>query len=182
MTDRDSHLLRRIAQIHTASPRIVYAFAGAGSLALWQLHRVAGSSHTILEAIDCYAPRALAMLLGYPPAQAASQATAQAMAEQAYRRAQLLVERAEWPLLGVGCAAALATDRERRGADRCALAIYGADKTYGYTLIVSKGREREAQEVLVTQLIIGALAVACHLCETVPLDLLADEHLEHTAA
>ncbi len=62
----EEHLHVLIGRIHAVPPRIVYAFAGAGSLALWWLHGVAGSSRTLLEAIDCYAPRSLEPLLGTP--------------------------------------------------------------------------------------------------------------------
>ncbi|NNJ08984.1 hypothetical protein EKD04_001430 [Chloroflexales bacterium ZM16-3] len=171
----DLHAL--VGQIHTAPPQIVYAFAGAGSQALWELHRVAGSSHTLLEAIDCYAPRSLASFLGAQPTQAAAEETARAMAKRAYVRAGELVE-GTWPLLGLGCAAALATDRARRGADRCALAICGAGGTRSYALKLSKERGREGQECLVTQLVIGALAVACGLRAEVTLGLRGDEELD----
>lgn len=165
-----------VAQIHASPPRIVYAFAGAGSLALWQLHRVAGSSRTLLEAIDCYAPRALAGFLGAPPDQAVSAATARALARRAYGRAEQLAE-GGWPLLGVGLTAALATDRTRRGADRCALAIGAAAGERVYELALSKRRGREEQEALVAELMIGALAVACGLRGKVEMDLRADEQL-----
>jgi hypothetical protein len=165
-----------VADIHAAPPRIVYAFAGAGSLALWWLHRVAGSSRTLLEAIDCYAPHSLEALLGAPPAQAVSGPTARAMADRAYARAALL-SAGGWPLLGVGCTAAIATDRERRGADRCALAICGAEGVRSYMLTISKARGREGQEELIAQLVIGAIAVACGLGEGIALDLMPDEEL-----
>jgi hypothetical protein len=170
----DLHAL--VGQIHASPPRIVYVFAGAGSQALWELHRAAGSSRTLLEAVDCYAPRSLAGLLGAPPARAAGAETALAMAQWACARAGDLAA-GDWPLLGVGCAAALATDRERRGGDRCALAICGAEGARSYALTLSKERGREGQEGLVTQLLIGALAVACGLRAEVALDLRADERL-----
>lgn len=166
----------RIAQIHSAPPRIVFVFAGAGSLALWQLHRVAGSSRTLLEAVDCYAPRSLAGLLGAPPAQAVSDATARAMASWARRRASALAE-GDWPLLGVGLTAALATDRARRGADRCYLAIAASPTVRSFALTLSKERTREEQESLVAQLTIGALALACGLQTNIELALGAGESL-----
>ncbi|MEI7771832.1 MAG: hypothetical protein WCI67_17705, partial [Chloroflexales bacterium] len=79
-----------IGRIHATPPRVVYAFAGAGSMALWWLHRVAGSSRTLLEAIDCYAPRSLEALLGAPPTEAVSAEVARNMAARAYARAALL--------------------------------------------------------------------------------------------
>nr|WP_255603104.1 hypothetical protein [Oscillochloris sp. ZM17-4] len=165
-----------IGQIHAAPPRIVYAFAGAGSQALWELHRVPGSSRTLLEAIDCYAPRSLAGFLGEAPAQAVGAATARALAARAYARAGELAE-GGGPLLGLGCTAAIATDRARRGDDRCAIAICGAGILRTYALTLSKGRGRAGQEGLVTQLVIEALAAACGLRAAVTLDLRDDEAL-----
>lgn len=176
MHSTEESTLALVAQIHATPPQVVYTFAGAGSLALWELHRVPGSSRTLLEAIDCYAPRSLAGLLGAPPAQAVSAETAQAMARWAYARASQLAE-ADHPPLGIGCTAALATDRARRGADRCALAVCGSAGTQHYALTLSKGRGREGQERLVAQLVIGALARACSLLAEVRLDLRPDEQL-----
>jgi hypothetical protein len=171
-----AQLLALVGAIHAAPPQVVYAFAGAGSQALWELHRVAGSSRTLLEAIDCYAPRSLADFLGARPEQAVSAATARAMAGRAYARAGDLAP-GGGPLLGLGCTAALATDRARRGADCCALAICGAGGTQGYTLTLSKQRDREGQEGLVTLLVIGGLALACGLLAELELELGPDEDL-----
>lgn len=151
---------RAVAAIHAAPPRLVYAFAGAGALALHWLHAVAGSSRTVLEARDCYAPRALAELLGGAPVQAVSAATALAMAGWAARRAAALAE-GDWPLLGVACTAAIATDRVRRGADRASIAVVGAAAPIVYELSLLKGAPRAAQEELVSRLIVEAIARAC---------------------
>ncbi len=165
-----------VERIHAMPPQVVYAFAGAGSQALWWLHRVEGSSRTLLEAVDCYAPRSLEALLGAPPTQSVSAEVARAMAVRAYTRASLLSDR-RGPLLGVGCTAALATDRERRGADRCFLAIREANIVQGYALTMSKERGRESQEDLVSQLVIGAIAVTCGVRDEVWLTLKPDEDL-----
>src|SRR5438128_266897 len=109
-------LLRLITGIHAAPHRLVYEYAGAGSLALTWLHLVPGSSRTVLEATDRYTLRSLKDLLGREPERAVSDATARAMAEAAYRRAVTL-RGSDGPCLGVACTAALATDRRRRGKD-----------------------------------------------------------------
>lgn len=165
-----------IAAIHAAPPRIVYAFAGAGSLALHWLHAVPGSSRTLLEARDCYAPRSLAAILGALPAQAVSPATASAMAAWAHAHAARLADE-PWPLLGLACTAAIATDRARRGADRACVAVLGAGITRTYELTMAKGRRTRAQEeTLTSRLVIMALARVCEV-GGVPLELLPDEAL-----
>src|SRR5690242_687467 len=90
-----------IEQIHASAHKLVLEFTGAGSLALYQLHSVAGSSRTILEATDRYAATALVDLLGRTPAQFVARETAIAMAAQAYRRAMRLAEPGT-ACLGVG--------------------------------------------------------------------------------
>lgn len=188
-------IIHVVRAIHAAPPRLVYVFAGAGSLALYWLHATAGSSRTVLEALDCYAPRALAEAAGGAPAQAVSVTTAGALARRALARAALLSECAA-PLLGVACTAAIATDRARRGADRACVAVCGpltlrslppgaqgdsvrsgddghAPGSVGvamtsYTLSLraagaSGGRDRDAQEELVSRLVLYAIAQACGL-------------------
>jgi len=150
-----------VAAIHAAPPRLALAFAGAGSLGLHWLHAVAGSSRTLLEARDCYAPRSLAAVVSQPPGQAVSAATAQAMAAWALGHAAALAE-GDWPLLGVGCTAAIATDRERRGLNRAFVAVAAAGGAHAYALVLEKGaRERPAEEELVSRLLLRAIARAC---------------------
>lgn len=150
-----------IEQIHKAPGRMVYVFAGAGSQALWWLHSVAGSSNTIIAALDCYAARALADLLGAPPEQAVSPATAIAIARQAYRRAGELID--DGIYFGVGCTAAIATSRARRGADRAHVALCTGTAEQLWSLELDKGLERSKQEELVSRLVIRAIGRGCGL-------------------
>lgn len=165
-----------VAAIHAAPAQIVYVFAGAGSRLLWELHRIPGSSRTVLEAVDCYAPRSLAHLIGALPRQAVSRATAQAMAQWAYKRAGELAE-GDPPLFGLSCTAALATDRVRRGHDRCVMAIQSRTGRQSYSLTLDQQRGREGQEDLITNLGLTLLAVACGLRTDVSLDLHVGELL-----
>jgi hypothetical protein len=157
----DPDVARAVQAIHDAPPRLVYVFAGAGSLALHWLHAVAGSSRTVLEARDCYGARSLEEILGGAPAQAVSAEAATAMATWAAGRAAALAEGA-WPVLGVSCTAAIATDRARRGADRACVAVRTAAASHHYELTMAKGlRDRDGQESLVSRLVILAIARAC---------------------
>lgn len=171
-------IIRAIEAIHNAPPRLVYVFAGAGALALHWLHAVAGSSRTVLEARDCYAPRSLHEVVAVAPVQAVNSAVAEAMARWSLARAALLAE-GEWPLLGVGCTAAIATDRTRRGADRAFVAVCRNNTTHTYALVLSKQRRRDQQELLVSQLIILAIANACNTSAP-QISLDADETLTET--
>lgn len=178
MTDAPD-LTALIQAIHAAPHRLVYVFSGAGSLALHRLHTVAGSSRTVLEGRDCYAPRSLAAILGGSPVQAVSVATARDMAAWAWRYAADLADDA-WPLLGVGCTAAIATDRVRRGADRAVVAVRSANDMRIYELILDKQRRnRAAEEEVISRLVILAIAEACGLA-SVSLELTPDETLHVT--
>jgi hypothetical protein len=160
-------ILRAVTVIHAAPPRLVYIFAGAGSLALYWLHAPAGSSRTVLEALDCYAPQALAEAAGGVPAQAVSAETVTALATRALARAATL-STDEGPLLGVACTAAIATERARRGADRAFVAVCGSAGCTHYALTlreagVAGGRDRYGQEELASRLVLYAIARACGL-------------------
>lgn len=176
-----------IEQIHATPHKLVFEFAGAGSLALWWLHRVAGSSRTVLEATDRYSGSALAALLGEKPEQAVSAATARGMARQAYQRALFLSNAGDSPanpaspLLGVACTATIATTHTKRGDHRCVVAVQDAMGNTTYALTLTKGlRDRISEERLVSQLVIRAISRACELELAVPLDLVAGEALEET--
>jgi hypothetical protein len=203
-------ILRAVHAIHAAPPRLVYVFAGAGSLALYWLHATPGSSRTLLEALDCYAPRALAEAAGATPVQAVSVETAEALALRALVRAAALTDHAV-PLLGVACTAAIATDRARRGADRACVTVCGpllsgllptapggsipsgdaahatssagvATTSYLLTLRAAgarAGRDRSAQEELVSRLVLYAIARACVIdLAELALELQPGEQLE----
>jgi len=166
-----------IQAIHDSAHMLVFEFAGAGSQALFWLHSVPGSSRTILEATDRYAASSMADLLGRVPDQAVSEATAVAMASAAYRRARRLAE-AGVTCLGVGCTAALVTDRVRRGEDRCWVAVRDQSGASTYGLVMIKGlRDRPGEEALVSQLVVRAIAEGCGVALPAPLDLRGDEQV-----
>lgn len=168
---------RIIEHIHATPHRLVFEFAGAGSLALWWLHSVAGSSRTLLEATDRYAAAALADLLGFRPTGFVSAETARAMAQRAYERALHLAE-GQTPVLGVACTATIATDRAKRGDHGAVVAVRSAPGTALYALTLTKGlRDRAAEERLVSQLVIRAIVGACELELPTPLELAAGEEV-----
>jgi hypothetical protein len=176
-----------IERIHAAPPRLVLEFAGAGSLALWWLHSVGGSSHTVLEATDRYAAASLRDLLGAAPSQVVSVPVAFAMAEAAYRRAVSLTRQADsapepLPVLGIACTATIATDYAKRGEHRCVVAVRHSEGRFAQALTLTKGlRDRLGEETMVSRLIIRAIVQGCGLHElhaAVPLDLAEGEAVE----
>ncbi|MEM8532338.1 MAG: hypothetical protein AAGF95_15950 [Chloroflexota bacterium] len=167
--------VRCIEHIHNSTVQLVLEFAGAGSLGLYWLHSVAGSSRTILEATDRYASESLIDLLGHTPQHFVSQATAEAMAERAFQRAMRLSD-GDSHGMGVGCTATIATDRSKRGDHSCWVAVQDRNGVTSYGVTLTKGaRDRTAEERVVGQLLIQAIAAASRVNDDIPIDLIGGE-------
>ncbi len=165
-----AHLRDLITRIHDTPMPSVLEFAGAGSAALWHLHAVAGSSRTILEATDRYAPQSMKSLLGYEPTHFVSRDTAIAMAWAAYRRACDL--HPGTTNNGIGCTATIATDRRKRGDHGCWVALADRSGVHVYGLTLTKGlRDRAGEEHMVAELLIQAMALNRGLLPTISLQL-----------
>ena len=140
---------------------LVLEFTGAGSLALYWLHSVGGSSRTILEATDRYAAGSLQDLLGYAPEKAVSEETASRMAAEAYRRARRLAPDAT-PCLGVGLTASIATDRPKKGPHHVWIGVRASRQVVTTGLVFEKGaRTRSGEERVIAQLLVRVVAAAC---------------------
>ena len=102
-------------QLH-ASPWIgVLYITGGGISMLNEMLATPGASQTILEASVPYAATALSELLGRVPDQAASTATARALAMAAFKRGQQLQLGQNF---GLGVTASLTTKRPKKGQTR----------------------------------------------------------------
>ena len=157
----DPLVRHQIERIHSASTKVVVATAGGGTQLLNWLLILPGSSHTVLEIQVPYSTEAITEFLGATPDQSVSQKTAIQMARVAYQKANRLDQEADH-LVGIGCTAAISTNRPKRGSHRCHVAAWTKDhvKTYSVTLIKeSRGREREDE--VVSRLALRALSEAC---------------------
>lgn len=171
----EKELVQLIEAIHAAPEKLVYEFTGAGSLALYWLHCVPGSSQTILEATDRYAQASLSALLGEVPEKFVSQKTAEEMAKKAYERARFL---SEDTCLGVSCTASIATSRPKRGAHHCFVAVKKEEDGFVYGLTLKKGgRDRQGEEEVVSRLVLYGIARACGIEELPSLGLFEEEKL-----
>lgn len=174
----ESELARVIDAIHASPRQAVIEFAGAGAQALAWLHGRAGSSHTVLEASDRYAPASLSEALGTTPRQHVSPEVARSLASAALARACVLAG-AQEGLTGLGWTAAIATGRRRRGAHRCHLALCDTSGISSFDLYLEKGaRTREEEERLVALLAVRALASGVPGGEDLALPLGAGDRLE----
>ena len=157
-----------LARLHATPHRTVFAFAGAGSLALAWLHAVGGSSRTLLEATDHYHPASLAgALAGAPEGEgdgvgdgvgvgdgAVSADVAHALARRAADRADVLTagDDPPGPRFGMGLTATIATDRPKRGEHRAFLAAADALGVATTALRFAKGaRDRAGEEAMIAR-------------------------------
>ena len=102
-----------------------------------------------------YSPGALNTFLGHVPDQACSEKTARAMAMTAYLRARDLAPAVT--TYGLGSTSALATNRIRKGGDRCFVAIQSASASLEISLTLDKDQSRVQQESACKDLILNAM-------------------------
>ena len=148
------------AVLHSGA-RLVLATTGGGSeLVSWLLNHP-GASRAIVEAQVPYSEQALAAYLTSAGPHGANEQTARDMAGRAFVRAAAFAEPGQG-CIGVGCSAALATDRLRRGADRGCIALRLECAYRLYTLRFDKGAaDRLAQEEVLSRLALEAIVEAC---------------------
>src|SRR6184192_2326885 len=170
-----------IAGLHASGRKAALAITGGGSGAIAELLRVPGGSRLLIEAQIPYDEQALAGFLGFGPAQACSSDTAIAMARTARARAAGLAP-AGSDVVGLGAAAALVSDRPRKGEHRFHIAFANAAGIAHCTCVLAKGRrDRAAEEDLVARAIVLWLARACGIAAPSPRSLFdADEHYSET--
>lgn len=152
-----------VAALHACGRQAVIAVTGGGSLAISDLLSVPGASAFLLEARVPYAPLALAEFLGREPEQSCSRETALAMAVVAWQRANKLSTQPD-QAVGVGCTAALASNRPKRGEHRAWIATHSANATHLIGLSLVKGaRDRLTEERLVANALLRLLSETCGL-------------------
>lgn len=178
----DAKLLELVAAIHDADVRACLVITGGGMSAVGALFAVAGASRTVIDVQVPYARAALDDYLGEQAPRHVSAEEAQMMARAAQLRAAKLDAGrapAAQRIVGVSCTAAIATDRDRRGTNRCHVAWFDGARGESCSLTMAKGmREREGEEAVCAALILNALACAGGLSGRVDIDLVASERLE----
>ena len=174
----DEELRRLTEELHAGDSMAAIALAGAGAQSVAWLLGVPGASRTVLELLVLYASASLVEFLGHEPAQSASAETAREMAKVAYSRAVRL-RPGQDHVAGIGCAAAIASDRPKRGDHRCHVCAWDAHGATTYSLTLAKGaRDRLAEDRVASLLVMRALAEVCDVNFDLTLDLTNDEAVE----
>ena len=167
-----------IEKIHGTPHKAVVAVSGAGTQAVAWLLGVAGASRTILEVLVPYGRESMITFLGFEPEQSASAQTARDMARAAYRMAKSQLED-DSPPVGLSCAAAIATDRPKRGEHRAFVSAWDQHANTLYSLNLHKGlRDRAGEEELVSRLLVHALMLLSGLESSVDLGLTPGDSLQ----
>lgn len=171
-------LFTLIAQIHTSPLMAVIVVTGGGSQALADLLAVPGASKTLLEALVPYSDRSLQEFLGEVPQQAVSVETAAALARVAHQRARKLDSAPPHVVLGLSCTATLVTDRPKKGEHRAHIGLCTEFDACVHSLTLTKGaRNRQAEERVVSNLLLSTLADACGVKAPETIGLLAGEQI-----
>lgn len=151
----------RAIRLHESPWQGVLYVTGGGTLLLSELLTTPGASATVLDARIPYAAAALADVLGRPPEQACSDATARAMAMAAFQQAHRLRDTESRPVFGFACTASLATGRPKRGEHRAHVAVQTDVATYAAHLTFDADRNEEERQLV--ELLWHALAMSLEL-------------------
>lgn len=173
-----------IETLHRSPYRCTLAVTGGGATAISDLLAVPGASQTLLEAIVPYHRGSLSQLLGPGRPWRCDRHTARMLAGCCYQRATRIAESVDKELepallLGVGCTAALTTDRPKRGAHRVHLAIRGRAEMREAQLDLTKGaRTREEEERVASDMLLHELMRAAEIDSFVPSPLLVTDRFD----
>jgi hypothetical protein len=173
---------QEIAKIlHSVPGRGCVVVTGSGIQAISDLFAQPGTSRTILEAQVPYARKALDEFVGVRAEQHVSAAEALLIAQAALRRAQHLADENDTDqlLFGVGCTAAVATDRVRRGEDRAHIAWTDGTRSGGASIWFDKqARTRAQEDAVVSAIVLNSIAEVLNIEERLEVNVLETERID----
>lgn len=180
MSSAEPDITEAVGAIHAAPGKVSVVVTGAGTSALAWLFGEAGASRTVLNARIPYSSTALNEFTGEVAEQHVSVDEASLMARRALEEAERLGSESDELLAGVACTAAIATDRVRRGENRCHVAFATNDgRVAVMSLVLSKGdRDRTGEEDVVSRMVLNAVAEAKLVERRVEVPLLTDEEIK----
>ena len=157
-----------VEEIQASGAKVCLAVTGGGSRVVTWLLNHPGASRAVLDIRVPYCNNALESFLGRPGPHPVSAETARLMALRAYECSLDLHSDGNMQI-GLACTAALATNRQRRGEDRAAIAVRTGERYRFQQVFFEKSRSqsdsgaRHAQEDVLSACLISALAAACGL-------------------
>ena len=174
----DIDLANTIREIHATRANTVVYCSGAGANSISWLLGVSGASRTVLESLVPYSNNSLIELLGYEPTQFFSKDVSVEMSRSAYERGLYLRDGND-SIIGIGCTAAISTDRVRHGDNGCFISVWSSFGITTYSLTLDRVRNnRDEEENIIARLIIKALAKALNIEDILALDLTGNEFLK----
>ena len=157
----DPDVWEQVETVLHSGVQLALATTGGGSQLISWLLNHPGASRAVVEAQVPYRAAALAAYLGSAGPHRVAEQTARDMAGRAFVRAATYTSQREG-LMGMGCTAALATSRVRRGADRACIALRTAGAYQLYALRFEPGAaDRLQQEEALSRSALAALVEAC---------------------
>ena len=137
-----------------------------------------------MEALVPYQTPSFIDFLGKRPKKFVSSETAGLLAGQAFRRAIYLGDKMpegdQRPVIGLVCTATIATDRLKRGDHRAHIASWHHGRIARHSIYLEKGaRGRQAEERVVSRLILNALSQAYGLKGELSIHLKGKDRVEH---
>ena len=168
-------------KLHSVPGRGCVVVTGSGIQSISDLFAEPGTSRTILEAQVPYARKALDEFVGVQADQHVSAEEALLIAQAALKRAQHLANEDDGVqlLFGVGCTAAVATDRVRRGEDRAHIAWTDGARSGGTSIWFDKQiRSRADEDAVVSAIILNSIAEVLNIEERLELDVLETERFD----
>ncbi|HIF72627.1 MAG TPA: hypothetical protein EYQ61_08750 [Dehalococcoidia bacterium] len=168
-------------KLHGVPGRGCVVVTGSGVQAISDLFAEPGTSRTILEAQVPYARRALDEYVGVRAGQHVSAEEALLIAQAALKRARHLAEGddSDQPLFGVGCTAAVATDRVRRGEDRAHVVWTDGTRSGGASIWFDKETRTRAQEdAIVSAIVMNSIAQVLNIEERLDVDVFETERFD----
>lgn len=166
-----------VERIHATQAMCTLSITGGGGQAISWLLGVPGASGTVLEVLVPYSSQSLNDFLGERPKKVVGVNTAELMAREALQRAKILAPEAR-VLIGLGCTAAIATDRTKKGDHGCFVSACTDDILITSGVSFSKGqRDRDGEDKLVSLLVLRALAQAASVEFDLAVPMTNDERL-----
>jgi len=174
-------MMEDLAQkFHSVSGAGCVVVTGAGISAISALFAQPGASRTILEVQVPYTQKALDEFVGTQADQHVSKSEAILIAESALNRARHLApDNLKQSLFGVGCTAAIATDRIRKGEDRAHIAWSDGVQTGGISVWFDKEtRTRTDEEQIVAAMVMNSIAAVLKIESRLEINILETERID----